>query len=132
MSDLLIVDDDRDTASVVAEILADAGHVCRMARDGNEGLSLVAERRPELVLLDVEMPVMTGPEMATMLALRNRGDEKIPVVLISGIVGLEDIAAVVGTPYYLPKPYSVGAFMKVVDRALTERASPHPAQEARP
>jgi CheY-like chemotaxis protein len=129
MADVLIVDDDGDIAAVVADVLRDAGHVCRMAHNGREALSLVSERRPELVLLDVEMPVMTGPETSTALMLRNCGDEKIPVILISGIVGLEQVAAVVGTPYYLPKPYSLRAVMQIVDCALIERASPHPLQE---
>jgi DNA-binding NtrC family response regulator len=130
MADVLIVDDDRDIADAVTDVLCDAGHVCRVARNGHEGLRLVAERRPELVLLDVEMPIMSGPEMATALFLRNCGDEKIPVVLISGIVGLERIAAVVGTPYYLPKPCALAAVMQIVDCALMERVSPRPAQEA--
>jgi len=54
MADLLIVDDEPDLAEVLAAILAAAGHTVRTARDGREGLRLVSERQPDLVLLDVE------------------------------------------------------------------------------
>jgi len=96
------------------------------ARDGQEGLQIASERMPDLVLLDVEMPVLDGPEMSYQLVLRDCGSEKIPVVLLSGTVGLERIAAAVGTPYYLQKPYDTEAVLAMVERALVERIPPHP------
>src|SRR5262247_3927726 len=114
MADVLIVEDNPDLASLLAEILRAAGHEPREARNGREGLDRVAERAPSLVLLDVEMPILTGPEMAYGLFLRNCGDEKIPVILLSGVVGLPVIAASIGTPYFLAKPYSVEGVLELV------------------
>ena len=107
------------------------GHNVRQARNGREGLNAVAEERPDLVLLDVEMPVVTGPEMAYALFMRNCGDEKIPIVLLSGIVDLDEIATMVGTPYFLGKPYAPEALMKTMERALKEQIAPRPKLEVR-
>src|SRR5262245_23205191 len=126
MADVLIVEDNPDLAGLLAEILRAAGHVPREARNGRDGLDRVADHAPSVVLADVEMPVLTGPEMAYGLYLRNRGDEKIPVVLLSGAVGLPVIAADVGTPYFLAKPYTIDGVLQIVERALRERVPPRP------
>jgi len=129
MADVLIVEDNQDLASLLAEILRVAGHEPREAHNGREGLDRVAEKMPSLIILDVEMPVLTGPEMAYGLFLRNCGDEKIPIILLSGVVGLPRIAAGVGTPYFLSKPYSVEGILQLVERALRERVPPRPQRE---
>jgi CheY-like chemotaxis protein len=126
MADILIVDDSSDIRSLIGAIVETAGHQVREAGDGRRGLEVVAERAPDLVLLDVEMPVLNGPEMAYQLFLRNRGDEKIPLILQSGIVGLVEIADMVGTPYFLQKPYSPEALLEMVDLALQEQIAPRP------
>jgi CheY-like chemotaxis protein len=126
MADVLIVDDNSDLRSLLAAIVSMAGHNVREASDGRGGLDAVTERSPDLVLLDVEMPVLNGPEMAYELFLRDLGNEKIPLVLLSGVVGLVEVATIVGTPYFLAKPYSPEAVLEIVDRALKERTAPRP------
>jgi DNA-binding NtrC family response regulator len=130
LAHLLIVDDDPDIADTVGEILRLAGHECRVAHDGRSALDEVFTRPPDLALLDVEMPVLTGPELALTLFLRNCGYEKIPVILASGVVGLREVASAVGTPYFLPKPYSIDELMRMVRRALEEHIAPHPPKES--
>jgi DNA-binding NtrC family response regulator len=126
MADILIVDDSSDLRSLVEGIIEAAGHGVRGVSDGRKGLDAVAERAPDLVLLDVEMPVLSGPAMAFELFLRDCGDENIPIILVSGIVGLREVAAMVGTPYFLVKPYSPEALLLMVNRALSERIAPRP------
>lgn len=132
MKSLLIVDDDRDLVEVLEEALIDKGYACRTAHDGRGGLDLIEARPPDLVLLDVEMPILNGPEMAYALLLRDCDSENIPVILSSGIVGLREVAERVGTPYFLEKPYTLDAMMHLVSRALEERTPPHPHPEASP
>jgi two-component system, OmpR family, response regulator PrrA len=127
MANLLIVDDDVDIADLLSQILAAAGHAVRVARDGQEGLRLVSERTPDAVVLDVEMPCLNGPEMARTLFVRDRGDELIPLILISGRPGLPQVAAKVGTPYFIAKPLEIDALLKLVARVLRERTAPAPA-----
>ena len=126
MADILIVDDSSDIRGLLGAIVEMAGHNVREASDGRRGLLAVSERAPDVVLLDVEMPVLSGPEMAYQLFLRNCGDEKIPLILQSGIVGLLEIAVMVGTPYVLQKPYTPEALLEMVDRALKEQIAPRP------
>jgi FixJ family two-component response regulator len=126
MADLVVVDDDVDVADSLAEILRDEGHVVRIGHDGSEGLALLAEHFPGVVLLDVEMPVLTGPEMAMRMLIRDCGLEAIPIVLLSGVKDLTAVAARVGTPYFLSKPFAVDAMLRVLGRALVERVAPLP------
>ena len=126
MADLLIVDDDLDSAQALADILQTESHEVRVGYDGNEGLRLARERHPDIALLDVEMPHLNGPGMALEMFIHNMGLEKIPVVLLSGIGNLPEIAASVGTPYFLSKPYRYERLLTIVDRALLERIAPSP------
>src|SRR5262249_35145340 len=130
MAAIVIVDDDPDITELLAVILKADRHETRTAQSGLKALDLVAERPPDLVLMDVEMPGLSGPETVYALFLRNRGDEKIPVVLLSGAVGLPELAAIVGTPYFLGKPYFPDALRRMVARALHERIPPTPRPEA--
>jgi DNA-binding NtrC family response regulator len=126
MADLLVADDDVDAGDLLAEVLREEGHEVRVARNGHEALALLKSNRPTLVLLDVEMPLKTGPEMAYAMFVQDCGMEKIPVVLISGVLELAKIAASVGTPYFLGKPYRLDSVLAMVGKALVERIAPRP------
>ena len=126
MADLLIIDDDVDSADALADILRAEGHEVRVGFNGQEGLSLVHERTPALVLLDVEMPLVSGPAMAYEMFLRDTGLEEVPIVLLSGVQNLADVAVTVGTPYFLGKPYRLETLLALVGRVLSERTAPRP------
>lgn len=126
MADLLAVDDDVDVSEALEELLRAEGHVVRVAHDGVEGLAALDERRPDLVLLDVEMPRLSGPAMAYRMFLHNTGLERIPIILLSGRMNLKAIAAAVGTDYYLAKPYSFTSALDLIARAMREHAAPRP------
>lgn len=126
MADVLIVDDDADLAYLLRRRLRLDGYRVRTACDGLEGLARLNERMADVVVLDVEMPGLTGPEVALRMFLRNCGLENIPVVLASGAANLPAIARSVGTPYVVPKPYSMSDIRETIDRALRERRSPTP------
>lgn len=130
MADLLVVDDDSDLREVLAAILVSLNHRVRVARNGQEALKLLDERLPDLVLLDVEMPVLDGPETAYRMFITDLGKEKIPIVLLSAVIDLHVVAARVGTPYFLGKPYAFEALLPLLDRALAERSPPHPHAQA--
>lgn len=126
MADILIVDDDADVCWVLQQLLTLHGHVIRTAADGEEGIRLLIERPPDLLLLDIEMPVLDGPSMAYRMLVHNCGLEQIPIVLISGSLSLESVAERVGTSYRLSKPFQPEVMLALVERALTERRPPEP------
>jgi DNA-binding NtrC family response regulator len=124
VTDVLIVDDDIDSADALADIMRAEGHGVRVGYDGQDGLRLASERTPDVVLLDVEMPMLDGPGMAYEMLLHNMGLEAVPVVLLSGVPNLKQVAANVGTPYCLGKPYRYTQVLELVRRALSERVPP--------
>jgi len=128
VADLLIVDDDLDSAEALADILRVEGHEVRVGYDGREGLRLARERYPALALLDVEMPHLDGPGMAFHMFVHDMGLENVPVILLSGVANLADVAMTVGTPYFLSKPYRYERLMTLVDRALSEGVAPTPVR----
>lgn len=127
MADVLIIDDDLDNAEALSLIIESAGHAVRVGYNGEEGLRMAHERSPDVALLDVEMPVLSGPAMALGMLIHNMGLEKVPVILLSGSPDLERVAAEVGTPYFLTKPYRMVEILALVRRALVERLAPQRA-----
>lgn len=130
MADVLIVDDDPDAAETLADILGLSGHVARVAFDGEQGLRLLEQRMPDVVLLDVDMPRLDGPGMATEMVHRNSGLEHVPVILISGVPGLATIANGIGTPYFLGKPCTLVQLQTTLARVLVERIRYAPTTRA--
>jgi CheY-like chemotaxis protein len=126
MASLLLVDDDFDLGDTCAEVLRFEGHRVRVARNGEEGLAQVEDDLPDLILCDVEMPVLDGPTMVLRMFLHDLGQEQIPILLISGAQDLGGIAEKVGTPYFLAKPFSVEQLVAWVARVLEERLPPRP------
>jgi CheY-like chemotaxis protein len=127
MANVLIVDDNSETVQLSSELLESAGHCVTKGFNGEEGLkSLNAGPLPDCVLLDVDMPVLSGPEMVHRMLLHDAGEERIPIVLVSGRTDLSEIAGRMGTPYSLRKacPDYGEALLKLVDQALRERRAP--------
>ena len=127
MADVIVVDDDAALAEALSDILESEGHAVRIGRDGREGLRLLAERLSDLIVLDIEMPVLSGPEMAKQSIIEDAGRERIPIILLSGVPELCRIAALVGTPYVLAKPCSLDDLLELIRDALTTRVAPRPS-----
>lgn len=126
MADVLIIDDDLDSADALGDIMRAEGHEVRIGYNGQDGLRLARERIPQVALLDVQMPLLDGPGMAYEMLLRDMGLEEVPVIFLSGVPNLAEVAAAVGTPYFLGKPYRYEQVVALVERALSERVAPRP------
>ena len=123
---ILIVDDDFDVPDILADILGSLGHRVRIAHNGREGLERLREELPDAVLLDVEMPCLTGPEMVCRMVEEDAGMQWVPVVLVSGIVGLTEVAGQVGTPYFMGKPFDLDELLDLLQRTVVEKRAPAP------
>jgi CheY-like chemotaxis protein len=127
MANVLIVDDNPHAVQITAELLESAGHRIKTGYNGEDGLkSLGAGPLPDCVLLDVDMPVLSGPGMAHEMLLHDAGQERIPILLVSGRSDLSEVAGRMGTPYFLPKasPDYGTVLLEILDRALRERQPP--------
>ena len=78
--EILIVDDDQDLRYLFRRLLTAEGFLVREAGDGQEALDLIKEKLPSVILLDLDMPVLDGPD--TMAILRERHPE-IPVIVVT-------------------------------------------------
>jgi CheY-like chemotaxis protein len=129
MANVLIVDDDWDLVEVSTDLLESSGHRVQTGYNGEEGLKSLGEGQlPDCVLLDVDMPVLSGPGMAHQMLLHDAGEEKIPIVLVSARPDLPEIARRIGTPYFLAKASADygNNLLRLLDRALRERLVPEP------
>jgi DNA-binding response OmpR family regulator len=79
---VLLVEDDPVTAEVFARALAQEGHVVRVARDGNQALHALRDHPPDLLILDLGLPMLPGTEV--LRRLRSPHHRLLPVVIVSG------------------------------------------------
>ena len=126
MASIVVIDDDDDMRDTMADLLSLEGHEVRTARNGVEGLQALDDRIPQLVLTDLEMPVLDGRSMVYRMFVENLGRENVPIIVASGAPNLGEIAKALGTPYYLPKPFAFETLTSTIDRALTEAIPPRP------
>jgi DNA-binding response OmpR family regulator len=104
---VLIADDDEDIRALVAFRLERAGYEVVTAGDGEQALRLALERAPQLAVLDVMMPKLTGLEVTRRLRAEE-ATSAIPVILLTARVQESDIAAgfEAGAADYIKKPFS--------------------------
>ena len=81
---ILLVDDDPDFVEAVRVIVENGGYDVEVAYDGKEGLEAVAARKPDLIVLDVMMPVMNGHEACAKLK-SDQQTEDIPIILLTAV-----------------------------------------------
>ncbi|HZA01751.1 MAG TPA: sigma-54 dependent transcriptional regulator, partial [Hyphomicrobiaceae bacterium] len=118
-SDILVVDDEADIRELVSGILEDEGHRCRLARDSDEALRTIEERRPNLVILDIWLQGsrLDGLEV---LSIIKRIHPDLPVVIISGHGNIETAVTAIkrGAYDYIEKPFKADRLVLVTLRAL--------------
>ena len=112
---VLVVDDDARVREVFLEILRGAGHEVQSATDGAEGLRVFTEWRPDIVLVDMFMPVMDGLEL--IRALRGLSTS-VGIVAMSGVwqrSGVMDQALALGASQALLKPVGIDVLLQTID-----------------
>jgi DNA-binding response OmpR family regulator len=104
---VLVVDDNEDSLRIVESILRSAGFEVCVARDGKQGLEIAEASIPELIILDIMMPVMDGVEALHRLRDSPR-TSRIPVILLTAKTQDEDVIAgyQTGADYYMTKPFT--------------------------
>jgi DNA-binding response OmpR family regulator len=122
MAKILIADDERDIRDLVAFTLKFAGHEVVVATNGEEALNLAPEVMPELILMDVRMPRMTGYEACQKM----KEDERIkdiPVVFLSAKGQEAEIQTgmQMGAEEYLLKPFAPNELIERVNQILERK-----------
>ena len=119
MAHILIADDDEIVASLASEALIEASHACGWVTDGEQALRTIEWRRPDLLLLDQDMPGMSGGQVLRTLRVSERFYD-LPVVMFTAIAGKQDEeqALFAGAQDYIRKPFRPQTLVNMVERVL--------------
>ena len=122
MAFILVVDDEFSVAEVLQSVLAEAGHEVVTAVNGQQGLELLAKRRPDLVLLDFMMPIMDGPAMLKAMK-EDPAYRDLPAVVMSSLPESAVAQAARGMyAAFLRKPFKLAAVTNVVKTVLAQHS----------
>mgnify|MGYP001293317656 CR=1 FL=1 len=119
MADILVIDDDEIMAQLIAAILENLGHTLRFAENGQSGLEQVARQLPDLIVLDMNMPVMDGFEFAKKIR-STPAYSTIPILASTAETHTAsyDAAYDAGCNGFLRKPWSEGELIERVGELL--------------
>jgi DNA-binding response OmpR family regulator len=123
MAHILIADDDELIAELASSALIDAGHACGWVTSGEDAWALLARRRPDVLLLDQDMPGMSGVTLLRKL----RGSPRyydLPVIMFTAMSGAQDETQAIyaGAQDFVRKPFDPRTLVSRIQRVLAKRA----------
>jgi two-component system, cell cycle response regulator DivK len=121
MKRILVVEDHEDNLQILRDLLKSAGYEMLEAGDGAAGVAVAAAEKPDLILMDIQMPVMDGYE-ATRQIKADPDLKSTPIVAVSSFAmkGDEEKARRAGCDHYITKPYSPMQLLKTVRSLIGE------------
>jgi two-component system cell cycle response regulator DivK len=104
---ILVVEDQEDNRQIIRDMLSATDYELTEAEDGEQALAAVAKERPDLILMDIQLPVMDGYE-ATRRIKADPSLRSIPIIAVTSyaLSGDNEKANAAGCADYVPKPYS--------------------------
>lgn len=117
---ILVAEDNPTNRKVIQKILERAGHQCVLARDGEEALDLIDQREFDALVLDMNMPGMSGIDVARMYRLMREEQGRMPVIMFSANVTPEarEESLEAGADDFLPKPIQVDLLLQTLGRLI--------------
>jgi two-component system, cell cycle response regulator DivK len=119
MKEVLIIEDNENNLYLMRFILTKLGHQVIEARDGSAGVKLAKKNLPDLILMDIQLPVMDG-YAATRLIREDEALRDVPIIAVTSfaMVGDKEKAIEAGCTAYVEKPINPGDFIKVLERYI--------------
>ena len=133
MITILVVDDNGDNVELMQFLLEAFGYSPLVAKNGTESIRLAREKRPDLVLMDIQMPEMDGYEAAK--AIRNEpGLEGCRIIAVTAFAMVGDREKIMSSGFdgYIPKPISPATFVSEIEAFLSAEIDAVQAQAPRP
>jgi DNA-binding response OmpR family regulator len=130
---VLVVDDETDTVDFIRDTLKSEGLRVQVAHDGRQALDLLERRRPDLVLLDIMLPELSGFEVLEAIA-RNPSLNGTPVIVLAAGGGDADArrGLALGARRYMSKPFDVRDLVSEVMKQIGARQADDNSQRAEP
>jgi DNA-binding response OmpR family regulator len=118
---VLCIEDDRETAALIAEELVERGFDVSIAHDGREGLAAILKNMPDLVLSDISMPVMSGFEVLERLTFLEPRFSKMPFVFLTALTDRDNElkGRQLGADDYVTKPIDFDLLATIITARLT-------------
>jgi two-component system chemotaxis response regulator CheY len=113
---VLVIDDDDELAEVLRQALRESGYAVATVRHGAAALDLIAQIQPDLILLDLRMPIMDGWSFVTQY--RRSGKAGGRIVLVSGHPDVRVISQTLGADAYVGKPFELTQLLSAVNQQL--------------
>jgi len=112
---ILVVEDQEDLRGILRDLLTGSGYAVAEAADGQAGVEITRSERPDLVLMDIQLPVMDGYE-ATRQIKTDPDLKATPVIAVSSYAmkGDEEKARAAGCDHYVTKPYSPVQLLRII------------------
>ena len=116
---ILIIDDDMKIGNLEQEVLEQAGYYCQRAYSGTEALLCLEHTRPDLILLDLMLPGLSGEEILRKI-------QGTPVIVVSAKAGIDDKVSLLlgGAEDYITKPFSTKELLARIEVQLRKVVSP--------
>lgn len=123
MARIIYAEDDELVGELVQATLIDAGHAVGVVGNGRDALEVVKRRRPDLLILDISMPEMTGSQVLDVIRIDPELYD-LPVLMLTGRRSQteEDIALKAGATEYLRKPFDPDQLVVTVSALLAKAA----------
>lgn len=113
----MICDDEQEILDITRIILEDSGHEVLAVLDSNTVASLIERKKPDVLIIDLWMPGMSGDQVVRQLR-KNESLSNIPIVVISASKEGKEIAYAAGADDFLEKPYDIDALVAIVEKQL--------------
>lgn len=119
---VLVAEDNPTNRKVIQKILERAGHQCTLAKDGEDALDKIEKKEFDAIILDMNMPGMTGMDVARMYRLMRGTMNRAPIIMFSANVTPEarEESMEAGADEFLPKPIQVNLFLQTLHDLVTE------------
>ncbi len=110
MAKIVVVEDEADLREILVEELTDMGHDIAEAVNGEEGLQVILDQRPDLILADINMPKLDGRELRKLLVREHPDHAAIPFCFMSAFADRQDVkeGMSAGASHYFTKPLDYG------------------------
>ena len=120
---ILVVDDDKNICELLRLYLVKEGYNVTMVHDGGAALAEFDKLHPDLVLLDVMMPVMDGYAATRAIRGMDRPDAQLPIIAMTANLFDEDVAACLaaGMDAHIPKPLEAGQMIRTIAEWLERK-----------
>lgn len=122
---LLCIEDDRETAALLGEELAERGYAVSLAYNGQEGMEAIFKEPPDLVLCDINMPIMSGFEVLVRLTEIAPRFAEMPFIFLTALASRDDElkGRKLGADDYVTKPIDFDILAQIISSRLARVAS---------